>query len=684
MEFQFLFGNPQKKKKTKKGGTMAKVKRVRSRSTVKPKKANPKRRTRRKNPEKIMFTKAKGGARSMKIRPEGDGTAFATDKEFDALKKAVSAREKKMKAIERAFASLKKGNVGSRKLNADLKEVHTAMKTSTDMTPAKWNSLLSKEAKIIDKMKTHKSKVGKHLNDRRRDIKEMQTKLAAQENAMSESIKNRKMEIKLAKKQGFRVSGKIPVAPEALKALKKRAKKAEAELAKEEKLINNLLKGRKASDQRKGASRGGFTASKRRAKAKVAKGRTIKAGELKKRVKKTITIGQAKKLTKTAAKKALNDSTVRFTTSKAKSWAKYVAGERKTKPNPLVGGTLMANATKKKAKKKVAKKKVTKKKAKKKVVKKKTSKKKATKKKVTKKKTTKKKVTKKKAASRSKKPAKKRGKKSFSTLANVKKKISKAFSAKGGLGKGKKKSIRIKKGKKKGVITMKRYKRNPVPTDYKSAMQGGAKGLTEFYMQADLQELMGFAIGGMGHGLTNDIAVKVVGDMLGQRALLGRIASMPMGDAVFPLLGIGLIGHGLLNEVLCKRMGVLSPELCSKIIKGWAAATVVGSGIKAYDMVAPSIFAHRQSAMSGVDYTPMSGVDYTPMSGVDYTPMGSDFYGEMNGVDYTPMGGISVVDQGMESETAADFGMEESPADFGMEESPADFGMEDDMGSDFY
>jgi|GEM_PF-4921896 len=684
MEFQFLFGNPQKKKKTKKGGTMAKVKRVRSRSTVKPKKANPKRRTRRKNPEKIMFTKAKGGARSMKIRPEGDGTAFATDKEFDALKKAVSAREKKMKAIERAFASLKKGNVGSRKLNADLKEVHTAMKTSTDMTPAKWNSLLSKEAKIIDKMKTHKSKVGKHLNDRRRDIKEMQTKLAAQENAMSESIKNRKMEIKLAKKQGFRVSGKIPVAPEALKALKKRAKKAEAELAKEEKLINNLLKGRKASDQRKGASRGGFTASKRRAKAKVAKGRTIKAGELKKRVKKTITIGQAKKLTKTAAKKALNDSTVRFTTSKAKSWAKYVAGERKTKPNPLVGGTLMANATKKKAKKKVAKKKVTKKKAKKKVVKKKTSKKKATKKKVTKKKTTKKRVTKKRAASRSKKSAKKRGKKSFSTIANVKKKISKAFSAKGGLGKGKKKSIRIKKGKKKGVITMKRYKRNPVPTDYKSAMQGGAKGLTEFYMQADLQELMGFAIGGMGHGLTNDIAVKVVGDMLGQRALLGRIASMPMGDAVFPLLGIGLIGHGLLNEVLCKRMGVLSPELCSKIIKGWAAATVVGSGIKAYDMVAPSIFAHRQSAMSGVDYTPMSGVDYTPMSGVDYTPMGSDFYGEMNGVDYTPMGGISVVDQGMESETAADFGMEESPADFGMEESPADFGMEDDMGSDFY
>ena len=667
MEFQFLFGNPQKKKKTKKGGTMAKVKRVRSRSTVKPKKANPKRRTRRKNPEKIMFTKAKGGARSMKIRPEGDGTAFATDKEFDALKKAVSAREKKMKAIERAFASLKKGNVGSRKLNADLKEVHTAMKTSTDMTPAKWNSLLSKEAKIIDKMKTHKSKVGKHLNDRRRDIKEMQTKLAAQENAMSESIKNRKMEIKLAKKQGFRVSGKIPVAPEALKALKKRAKKAEAELAKEEKLINNLLKGRKASDQRKGASRGGFTASKRRAKAKVAKGRTIKAGELKKRVKKTITIGQAKKLTKTAAKKALNDSTVRFTTSKAKSWAKYVAGERKTKPNPLVGGTLMANATKKKAKKKVAKKKVTKKKAKKKVVKKKTSKKKATKKKVTKKKTTKKRVTKKRAASRSKKSAKKRGKKSFSTIANVKKKISKAFSAKGGLGKGKKKSIRIKKGKKKGVITMKRYKRNPVPTDYKSAMQGGAKGLTEFYMQADLQELMGFAIGGMGHGLTNDIAVKVVGDMLGQRALLGRIASMPMGDAVFPLLGIGLIGHGLLNEVLCKRMGVLSPELCSKIIKGWAAATVVGSGIKAYDMVAPSIFAHRQSAMSGVDYTPMSGVDYTPM--------GSDFYGEMNGVDYTPMGGISVVDQGMESETAADFGMEESPADFGME---------DDMGSDFY
>ena len=655
---------------------MAKVKRVRSRSTVKPKKANPKRRTRRKNPEKIMFTKAKGGARSMKIRPEGDGTAFATDKEFDALKKAVSAREKKMKAIERAFASLKKGNVGSRKLNADLKEVHTAMKTSTDMTPAKWNSLLSKEAKIIDKMKTHKSKVGKHLNDRRRDIKEMQTKLAAQENAMSESIKNRKMEIKLAKKQGFRVSGKIPVAPEALKALKKRAKKAEAELAKEEKLINNLLKGRKASDQRKGASRGGFTASKRRAKAKVAKGRTIKAGELKKRVKKTITIGQAKKLTKTAAKKALNDSTVRFTTSKAKSWAKYVAGERKTKPNPLVGGTLMANATKKKAKKKVAKKKVTKKKAKKKVVKKKTSKKKATKKKVTKKKTTKKRVTKKRAASRSKKSAKKRGKKSFSTIANVKKKISKAFSAKGGLGKGKKKSIRIKKGKKKGVITMKRYKRNPVPTDYKSAMQGGAKGLTEFYMQADLQELMGFAIGGMGHGLTNDIAVKVVGDMLGQRALLGRIASMPMGDAVFPLLGIGLIGHGLLNEVLCKRMGVLSPELCSKIIKGWAAATVVGSGIKAYDMVAPSIFAHRQSAMSGVDYTPMSGVDYTPM--------GSDFYGEMNGVDYTPMGGISVVDQGMESETAADFGMEESPADFGMEESPADFGMEDDMGSDFY
>ena len=643
MEFQFLFGNPTKKRKPNKGGTMAKVKRVRSRSTLTTKaKANPRKqrvRRRRKNPEKLILTKADNKSDGTRTRLIKETKAYPTKAEFDKIKKTVSARSKQVKTLERGLRSLSRGKVGTDNLKKELGGVQRQLRSSKNMTPTKWNSLSKKEESLLERMKSHKEKVSKHILSNKAKVQTLLDQMKEVETQYAKAMKQKQLEAQLAKKNGFRVSGKVPVSPNEIKKLQKALLKAKKELSKEEVQLKRLLTGKTASGKKSSAT--GFTKKKRKAKAASASKRTITKGSFKKKAKKKT----KKKVTK--------------------------------KKNPI----LASNPVKKK-KKVVRRKKAAAKKTKKKVVRKKASRKKASRKKVSRKKvvskknTSKKKVARKKVSSKKKvtrKASKKRTTRKASkkkstgllSLANAKSKLGKLLK-KGGLGKGRKKTIKTKANKRRYDIMVKRT--NPSYSLIESKKEG-LSGMVQSYLQSDVQEMVGFAIGGFGHGLTNDMAVKLVGDVLGQRALLARVASMPMGDAVFPLMGIGIFGHVAL-KFIAPKVG-LSKEYVSKIIKGWAAATIVGTGIKAYDMVAPSIFSHRAGAgMSGVDYTPMSGVDYTPMSGVDYTPMGSDFYGED---DY--MGSLSVVDAGLDSE---------SSADFGMEESPADFGMEDDMGSDFY
>jgi adenylate kinase/ribonuclease R len=631
MQFQFLYGNPKKVKKTKKktknnpkGGRMATSVR-RKRSTV----VNPKKRKatkRKKNPEKAIYEK-KGalsksqydamspekqmeyGLRGNKFVATQYGKVFPSSKEVSSIAKIEKQVKERGKALESAVKSLKTSASASPRFKRDLKKIQTKL-NARNVSPSVNSKLQQKEADLIKKMISKRDTALKKLNERIALNKAELAKATARSKKFQKQAAAKKAEIDARKAsgwtgKGFAAFGKTKKQKDYIKAnklevatvesLKKEIKAQEKLLKKTKKSISSILKTVDKPKKKSSAT------PKKKSKKKASKKKTKK---------------KAKKKTKKKSKKK-NPTIMANPRKKSKKKAsKKKASKRKASKK---------KKSKRKVSKKKSKKKVSKKKSKKKVSKKK-SKKKASKKKVSKKKKT------------SKKSASKKGKKSTSKKKSSKKKSGKKSSAK--RTKKRKSLYETLKGKFKGEVTMRR-KKNPTKE---------SESMIDQYVPAGAKNVNNMVKSYVGVSVTE--AASLSGSVLAQVKANDFLRSKGFDyagawSAPLAMAGLSVLAKFAKNSMLDDAM--------SEVVKGMTVATLVGEVSK------------YSGTMAGVDYTPMSGVDYTPMSGVDYTPMD----------------GVSIADAGPDSESPADFGFSESDADFGYDEDEF-MGADLDTSQDFY